>query len=118
VVLIAAGFVVNVLLYVFVVASAEPERRHGRAAHGVGEQAKTAAQTEFNSANSTLTGKDRATQELKTFLLDGAGAGPVWCTATDIWTHAAARSRRIRLAYQGSRYEPVEERAARSRSSR
>ena len=66
-ILMAVGFIVNVLLYVFVVrplnqSVATVEQRTVSA-----EQAKTAAQAEFNQANGTLTGKDRARKELDTF---------------------------------------------------
>ena len=67
VVLMAAAFVVNVLLYMVVVrpwdqSVATIEQRTLSA-----EQAKAAAQAEFTRANGTLTGKDRARQELNTF---------------------------------------------------
>ena len=67
VVMIAVGLALNVLLYLVVVrpwnqSVATIEQRTLAA-----EQARAAAQTEFNRANGTLTGKDRATKELSRF---------------------------------------------------
>ena len=109
VIIIAAAFVVNVLLYLFVVrplnqSVAKVEQRTVAA-----EQAKAAAQAEFDRANGTLTGKDRATKELGTFYSmvlaqDLSGARRL------TYGRMQRLAQENRLAYQGSRYEPVEER--------
>lgn len=111
VILMAVGFIVNVLLYVFVVrplnqSVATVEQRTVSA-----EQAKTAAQADYNRANGTLTGKDRATKELDTFYSmvlaqDLSGARRL------TYGRVQQLAQENRLAYQGSRYEPVEERGS------
>jgi Tfp pilus assembly protein PilO len=111
VILMAVGFIVNVLLYVFVVrplnqSVATVEQRTVSA-----EQAKTAAQAEFNQANGTLTGKDRARKELDTFYSmvlaqDLSGARRL------TYGRVQRLAQENHLAYQGSRYEPVEERGS------
>ena len=111
VILMAVGFIVNVLLYVFVVrplnqSVATVEQRTVSA-----EQAKTAAQADFNQANGTLTGKDRARKELDTFYSmvlaqDLSGARRL------TYGRVQRLAQENRLAYQGSRYEPVEERGS------
>jgi Tfp pilus assembly protein PilO len=111
VILMAVGFIVNVLLYVFVVrplnqSVATVEQRTVSA-----EQAKTAAQAEFNQANGTLTGKDRARKELDTFYSmvlaqDLSGARRL------TYGRVQRLAQENNLAYQGSRYEPVEERGS------
>jgi len=111
VILMAVGFIVNVLLYVFVVrplnqSVATVEQRTVSA-----EQAKTAAQAEFNQANGTLTGKDRARKELDTFYSmvlaqDLSGARRL------TYGRVQRLAQENRLEYQRSRYEPVEERGS------
>lgn len=109
VVLIAAGFVLNVLLYLVIVrplnqSVATIEQRTVNA-----EQAKAAAQAEYNKANGTLTGKARATKELDTFYStvlaqDLSGARRL------TYGRVQRLAKENRLAYQSSRYEPLEER--------
>lgn len=109
VVLIAAGFVLNVLLYFVLVrplnqSVATIEQRTVNA-----EQAKAAAQAEYNKANGTLTGKARATKELDTFYStvlaqDLSGARRL------TYGRVQRLAKENRLAYQSSRYEPLEER--------
>jgi Tfp pilus assembly protein PilO len=111
VVTIAAVFVLNVLLYLIVVrpwnqSVATIEQRTLAA-----EQARSAAQTEFNRANGTLTGKDRASKELETFYSkvlaqDLSGARRL------TYGRVQRLAQEHRLAYQSSRYEPVEERGS------
>lgn len=111
VILMAAGFVLNVLLYLVVVrpwnqSVANIEQRTLSA-----EQARAAAQTEFNRANGTLTGKDRATKELDTFYSkvlaqDLSGARRL------TYGRVQRLAQEYRLEYQGSRYEPQEERGS------
>ena len=111
VVIIAAGFVLNVLLYLFVVrplnqSVATIEQRTVSA-----EQSKIAAQAEYDRAHGTLTGKDRATNELKTFYSmvlaqDLSGARRL------TYGRVQRLAQENHLAYQGSRYEPVEERGS------
>src|SRR5690349_15823980 len=67
VVIIAAAFVVNVLLYVFVVRPLNQSVATVEQRTVAAEQAKAAAQAEFDRANGTLSGKARATKELDTF---------------------------------------------------
>ena len=67
VIIIAAAFVVNVLLYLFVVRPLNQSVATVEQRTVAAEQAKAAAQAEFDRANGTLTGKDRATKELGTF---------------------------------------------------
>jgi Tfp pilus assembly protein PilO len=111
VVLIAVGFVVNVLLYVFVVRPLNQSVATVEQRTVAAEQAKTGAQTEFNKANGTLTGKERASNELKTFYSmvlaqDLSGARRL------TYGRVQRLAQENRLEYQGSRYEPVEERGS------
>jgi len=111
VVLIAAAFLLNVMLYLLVVrpwnqSVATIEQRTLAA-----EQARSAAQAEFSRANGTLTGKDRATRELDTFYSkvlaqDLSGARRL------TYGRVQRLAQEFNLAYQGSRYEPVEERGS------
>jgi Tfp pilus assembly protein PilO len=111
VVLIAAGFLLNVMIYLLVVrpwnqSVATIEQRTLAA-----EQARSAAQAEFSRANGTLTGKDRATRELDTFYSkvlaqDLSGARRL------TYGRVQRLAQEFNLAYQGSRYEPVEERGS------
>jgi Tfp pilus assembly protein PilO len=111
VVMIAAGLTLNILLYLVVVRPWNQSVANIEQRTLAAEQAKNAAQTEFNKANGTLTGKDRAEQELKRFYSEVLAQdlskarqmtyGPVQRLAKE---HG--------LAYQGSRYEPIEERGS------
>ena len=109
VLLIAIAFGVNVLIYLMAVrplgqSVATIEQRTLAA-----EQARNAAQTEFNRANGTLTGKDRATTELDTFYSkvlaqDLAGARRL------TYGRVQRLAQEHQLTYQSSRYEPVDNR--------
>ncbi len=111
VIIIAAAFVVNVLLYLFVVRPLNQSVATVEQRTVAAEQAKAAAQAEFDRANGTLTGKDRATKELGTFYSmvlaqDLSGARRL------TYGRMQRLAQENRLAYQGSRYEPVEERGS------
>jgi len=109
VMLIATGFAVNVLIYLAAVrplshSVATIEQRTLAA-----EQARNAAQAEFDRANGTLTGKDRATRELDTFYSkvlaqDLAGARRL------TYGRVQRLAQEHRLTYQSSRYEPIVDR--------
>jgi Tfp pilus assembly protein PilO len=109
VVLIAAGFVLNVLIYLMVVRPLNQSVATVEQRTLAAEQARTGAQAEFSRANGTLTGKDRATKELDTFYSkvlaqDLSGARRL------TYGRVQRLAQENRLAYQGSRYEPVENR--------
>jgi Tfp pilus assembly protein PilO len=109
VVLIAAGFILNVMLYVMAVRPLNQSVATIEQRTLAAEQARTAAQAEFSRANGTLTGKDRATKELDTFYSkvlaqDLSGARRL------TYGRVQRLAQESRLAYQGSRYEPVEAR--------
>lgn len=111
VIIIAAAFVVNVLLYLFVVRPLNQSVATVEQRTVAAEQAKAAAQAEFDRANGTLTGKDRATKELGTFYSmvlaqDLSGARRL------TYGRVQRLAQENKLAYQGSRYEPVEERGS------
>ena len=111
VIIIAAAFVVNVLLYLFVVRPLNQSVATVEQRTVAAEQAKAAAQAEFDRANGTLTGKARATKELNTFYSmvlaqDLSGARRL------TYGRMQRLAQENRLAYQGSRYEPVEERGS------
>jgi Tfp pilus assembly protein PilO len=111
VVLMAAGFAVNLFLYLAVVrpwdqSVATIEQRTLSA-----EQTRAAAEAEFKRANGTLTGKDRATKELDTFYSkvlaqDLSGARRL------TYGRVQRLAQEYRLEYQSSRYAPVEERGS------
>ncbi len=109
VVLIASGLVLNLLLYAVAVRPWERSVANIKQSTEAAEQAKTAAETDFNRANGTLTGKDRASKELATFYStvlaqDLSGARRL------TFGRVQRLAEQFRLDYQGSRYEPVEER--------
>ena len=109
VVIIGAVFVLNVLLYVSVVRPWNQSVANIEQRTLAAEQASAAAQTEFNRANGTLTGKDRATKELETFYSkvlaqDLSGARRL------TYGRVQRLAQEYRLAYEGSRYEPLAER--------
>lgn len=111
VVIIAAAFVVNVLLYLFVVRPLNQSVATVEQRTVAAEQAKAAAQAEHDRANGTLSGKARATKELDTFYSmvlaqDLSGARRL------TYGRVQRLAQENRLAYQGSRYEPVEERGS------
>lgn len=111
VVIIAAGFVLNVLLYLAVVRPWNQSVANIEQRTLAAEQARSAAQTEFSRASGTLTGKDRATKELETFYSkvlaqDLSGARRL------TYGRVQRLAQENRLAYQGSRYEPLEERGS------
>jgi len=109
VVLIASGLVLNLLLYAVAVRPWERSVANIKQSTEAAEQAKMAAETDFNRANGTLTGKDRASKELATFYStvlaqDLSGARRL------TFGRVQRLAEQFRLDYQGSRYEPVEER--------
>ena len=111
VVIIAAAFAVNVLLYLFVVRPLNQSVATVEQRTVAAEQAKAAAQAEYDRANGTLSGKARATKELDTFYSmvlaqDLSGARRL------TYGRVQRLAQENRLAYQGSRYEPVEERGS------
>ena len=108
VVLIAGGLVLNILLYMVVVRPLARSVANIEQSTLAAEQARRAAQAEFGRANGTLTGKDRATKELQTFYSqvlaqDLSGARRL------TYGRVQRLAQQNRLAYQGSRYKPVEE---------
>jgi Tfp pilus assembly protein PilO len=111
VVLMAAAFVVNMLLYLIVVRPWDQSVANIEQRTLSAEQAKAAAQAEFTRANGTLTGKDRARQELNTFYSkvlaqDLSGARRL------TYGRVQRLAQEYRLDYQSSRYEPLEERGS------
>lgn len=109
VVLITSALVLNLLVYAVAVRPWERSVANIRESTEAAVQAKTAAETEFSRANGTLTGKDRATKELATFYStvlaqDLSGARRL------TYGRLQRLAEQFRLDYQGSRYEPVEER--------
>jgi Tfp pilus assembly protein PilO len=111
VVLIAAGFVLNVMLYLFGVRPWNESVANIEQRTLAAEQARNAAQAELNRATGTLTGKDRASKELDVFYSkwlaqDLRGARRM------TYGRVQRLAEQHRVAYQGSRYEPVEERGS------
>lgn len=109
VMLISAGLVLNILLYIIIVRPLARSVANIEQSTLAAEQARTAAQADFGKANGTLTGKDRATKELQTFYSqvlaqDLSGARRL------TYGRVQQLAQQNRLAYQGSRYEPIEER--------
>jgi Tfp pilus assembly protein PilO len=111
VVMIAAGLALNVLLYLIVVRPWNQSVANIEQRTLAAEQARAAAQTEFNRANGTLTGKDRATQELTRFYNEVL-ARDLSRARQLTYGRVQRLARDHRLAYQGSRYEPIEERGS------
>jgi Tfp pilus assembly protein PilO len=111
VVLISGGLILNILLYAIVVRPLARSVANIEQSTLAAEQARNAAQAEFGRANGTLTGKDRATKELQTFYSkvlaqDLSGARRL------TYGRLQRLAQQNRLAYQGSRYEPLEERGS------
>ena len=111
VVIIAAGLVLNVLLYLVVVRPLARSVANIEQNTLAAEQARAAAQTEFGRASGTFTGKDRATKELATFystVLAQNLSGARRLT----YGRVQRLAEQFRLEYQRSSYEPVEERGS------
>lgn len=111
VVLIAAAFVLNVLVYLVFVRPWNQSVANIEQSTLAAEQARAAAQSEFSRANGTLTGKDRATKELDTFysmVLAQNLSGARRLT----YGRVQRLAQENRLTYGRSRYEPVEDRAS------
>lgn len=111
VMILAGALVVNLALYLFVVRPWNNSVANIQQRTEAAEQARAAAQAEFDRANGTLTGKDRATKELDTFYSmvlaqDLSGARRL------TYGRVQRLAQENRLAYQGSRYEPVEDRGS------
>jgi Tfp pilus assembly protein PilO len=111
VVILAGALVVNLALYLFVVRPWNNSVANIQQRTEAAEQARAAAQAEFDRATGTLTGKDRATKELDTFYSmvlaqDLSGARRL------TYGRVQRLAQENRLAYQGSRYEPVEDRGS------
>lgn len=111
VMILTSALVLNLGLYLFVVRPWNNSVANIQQRTEAAEQARAAAQAEFNRANGTLTGKDRATKELDTFYSmvlaqDLSGARRL------TYGRVQRLAQENRLAYQGSRYEPVEDRGS------
>jgi Tfp pilus assembly protein PilO len=111
VVMIVGALVLNLGLYLFIVRPWNNSVANIQQRTEAAEQARAAAQTDYNRANGTLTGKDRATKELDTFYSmvlaqDLSGARRL------TYGRVQRLAQENRLAYQSSRYEPVEERGS------
>ena len=111
VVMISGGLILNLLLYAIVVRPLARSVANIEQSTLAAEQARNAAQAEFGRANGTLTGKDRATKELETFYSkvlaqDLSGARRL------TYGRLQRLAQQNRLAYQGSRYAPLEERGS------
>jgi Tfp pilus assembly protein PilO len=111
VVMIVGALVLNLGLYLFIVRPWNNSVANIQQRTESAEQARAAAQTDYNRANGTLTGKDRATKELDTFYSmvlaqDLSGARRL------TYGRVQRLAQENRLAYQSSRYEPVEERGS------
>jgi Type II secretion system (T2SS), protein M subtype b len=109
VVLLSTGLALNLLLYVVVVRPLARSVANIEQSTLAAEQSRTAAQADFARANGTLTGKDRASKELATFYStvlaqDLSGARRL------TYGRVQRLAQQFRLEYQGSRYEPVEDR--------
>jgi Tfp pilus assembly protein PilO len=111
VVLIAGGLAVNVVLYGAVVRPLARRVANIEQSTLTAEQARASAQAEYERANGTLTGKDRASKELEVFyskVLAQDLSGARRLTYGRVQRLASEN----RLEYQGSRYEPIEERGS------
>ena len=109
VLILAAALVLNLGLYLFAVRPWKNSVASIQQRTEAAEQARAAAQAEFDRANGTLTGKDRATKELDTFYSmvlaqDLSGARRL------TYGRVQRLAQENRLAYQGSHYEPIEDR--------
>jgi Tfp pilus assembly protein PilO len=111
VMLLAAIFVLNLMAYAFIVRPMSRSVANVEQSTQRAEQALSAARTEYNRANGTLTGKERATKELATFYSsvlaqDLAGARRL------TYGRLSRLARQSRLDYQRGRYEPLEEKGS------
>ncbi len=111
VMIITGALILNLGLYFFVVRPWNNSVSNIQQRTETAEKARVAAEGEFKRANGTLTGKDRATKELDTFYSmvlaqDMSGARRL------TYGRVQRLAQENRLAYQGSRYEPVEERGS------
>jgi Tfp pilus assembly protein PilO len=111
VILLMVGLVVNLLLYAFIVRPLSQRVANVEQSTLTAEQSLAAAKAEHGRASGTLTGKDRASKELATFYStvlaqDLSGARRL------TYGRVQRLASQSNLQYQGSRYEPVEERTS------
>lgn len=110
--LLATVFVVNLLLYAFVVYPLAQRVANVEQSTVAAERALAAARAEHTRASGTLSGKDRASKELATFYStvlaqDLAGARRL------TYGRMARLAQQSHLNYQRGKYEPVAERGSR-----
>jgi Tfp pilus assembly protein PilO len=111
VVILSAALVLNVLVYVFIVRPMAMSVANVEQSTVVATRSLDAARAEHATASGTLTGKDRATQELATFYSkvlaqDLSGARKL------TYGRVVRLAEESRLSYRSSRYEPIEERGS------
>ena len=108
---LAAGFVINVLVFAFLVYPLQSDVANVEQRTRTAESALVAAQADYGRANGTLTGKDRALKELDTFyrsVLAKDLPGARRLTFARLAQMAAKSS----LDFERRKYEPVIERGS------
>lgn len=108
---LVAGFVVNVIVYAFVVYPLRIDVATVEQRTRTAEQALAAAQADELRATGTLTGKDRAVEALATFY---GSVLPSDLSSARRMTYArlAQMAERSQLSYQRGTYDPVVERGS------
>lgn len=108
---LAAGVVINLLVYAFFVYPLQSDVANVEQRTRAAEESLAAAQAEYERANGTLTGKDRALKELDTFYgsvlaKDLTGARRL------TFARLAQLAAKSRLDLERRKYEPVVERGS------
>lgn len=108
---LAAGIVVNVLVFAFFVYPLQSDVANVEQRTRAADEALAAAQADYQRANGTLTGKDRALKELDTFY-SSVLAQDLTGARRLTFARLAQLAAQSRLDFERRKYEPVVERGS------
>lgn len=108
---LAAGIVVNVLVFAFFVYPLQSDVANVEQRTRAADEALAAAQADYQRANGTLTGKDRALKELDTFY-SSVLAKDLTGARRLTFARLAQLAAQSRLDFERRKYEPVVERGS------
>jgi Tfp pilus assembly protein PilO len=108
---LVAGVVINLLVYAFFVYPLQSDVANVEQRTRAAEEALAAAQADYERANGTLTGKDRALKELDTFY-SSVLARDLTGARRLTFARLAQLAAKSRLEFERRKYEPVVERGS------
>jgi len=108
---LVAGVVINLLVYAFFVYPLQSDVANVEQRTRSAEEALAAAQADYERANGTLTGKDRALKELDTFY-SSVLAKDLTGARRLTFARLAQLAAKSRLDFERRKYEPVVERGS------